>query len=130
MFDNLQLRAQGLGGSFGLLPANERVTRPPNDQGGRGKRSGAIAEAQKMNPSAFAGNARALERFDYRGATEQFHRPVKVVVGEKDIIITKEMAEATARAFPNAELDVLEGVGHSVMVEAPDRFISVLKAFL
>jgi branched-chain amino acid transport system permease protein len=87
-------------------------------------------EAMKMNPIAFTGNARALERFDYRGSAGEFDRPVLVVVGEKDVIITREMAEATAAGFPRAELRVLEGVGHSVMVETPELFIRLLREFL
>lgn len=87
-------------------------------------------EAMKMNPIAFTGNARALERFDYRSSAGEFDRPVLVVVGEHDVIITREMAEATAAAFPDAGLRVLDGVGHSVMVEAPDRFISLVREFL
>jgi branched-chain amino acid transport system permease protein len=87
-------------------------------------------EAMKMNPIAFTGNARALERFDYRSGAGDFDRPVLVIVGEQDVIITREMAEATAASFPRATLRVLDGVGHSLMVEAPDRFLSLVREFL
>ena len=87
-------------------------------------------EAMKMNPIAFAGNARALERFDYRGKGAEFDGPVSVIVGEKDVLITREMAEATANEFPAGSLNVLEGVGHSVMAESPETFVTLLKEFL
>lgn len=87
-------------------------------------------EAMKMNPVAFTGNARALERFDYRRSAGEFDRPVLVVIGEKDVIITREMAEATAAGFPRAELRVLEGMGHSLMVEAPEHFIRLVSELL
>lgn len=86
-----------------------------------------VEQAMKMNPIAFAGNARALERFNYQGKGAQFDKPVQVLVGDKDVIISREMAKATAEAFPKGNLKVLEGVGHSVMVEDPATFISLIK---
>ncbi|MFO7730097.1 MAG: alpha/beta hydrolase [Spirochaetia bacterium] len=86
-----------------------------------------VEQAMKMNPLAFAGNARALERFNYQGQGTQFDKPVLVIVGDKDVIISREMAQATADAFPKGELKVLEGIGHSVMVEDPNAFISLIK---
>ncbi len=87
-------------------------------------------DAMRMNPDAFTGNARALERFDYTGKAATFLKPVMVVSGKKDPLITEEMAEATASAFPNGSLTMLEAVGHSVMVEAPETFISLIEDFL
>ncbi len=87
-------------------------------------------DAMRMNPIAFTGNARALERFDYTSKAAAFTKPVMVVTGRKDVLITGEMAEATAHAFPNGSLTMLEAVGHSVMVEAPETFISLVEDFL
>jgi branched-chain amino acid transport system permease protein len=87
-------------------------------------------EALKMNPIAFTGNARALERFDYSGKGAEYTGPVLVVAGDKDILITPDMAQATADAFPNGKLQILEGVGHSVLAEDPPRFIQLLRDFL
>jgi branched-chain amino acid transport system permease protein len=85
--------------------------------------------AMLMNPIAFAGNARALERFDYTGRTQAYTGPVLVVVGSKDTIITREMAKRTADAFPTGTLEVLDEVGHSVMVEDPERFKQLVRQF-
>jgi branched-chain amino acid transport system permease protein len=86
--------------------------------------------AFRMNSIAFSGNLRALERFDYTGMGERFTGPVLVVVGAKDVIINPDMARQTASAFPNGEVRVLEHVGHSVMVEDPKTFISMVTEFL
>lgn len=83
-----------------------------------------------MAPLAFAGNARALERFDYRGRAGAFKGPVLVVWGRKDIIITEAMARETAAAYAPARLEIVEEVGHSVMVEDPARFKALLGGFL
>jgi pimeloyl-ACP methyl ester carboxylesterase len=89
-----------------------------------------LDKALRMNPEAFTGNPRALARFDYTGRTAAYEGPVHVVWGSRDVIINRQMAEATARAFPKGTLEMLEGVGHSVMVEDPPRFRALLLAFL
>lgn len=89
-----------------------------------------LAQAMKMNPIAFSGNPRALARFDYTGRAAAYKGPVLAVSGTLDVLIKKEMTEATARAFPGGTLRILEGVGHSVMVEDPPRFRALLLEFL
>ena len=83
-----------------------------------------------MNPDAFAGNARALAAFSCEKKCSDFDKPVKVLVGDKDTIITEEMAQTTAAAFPGGKLEVINGIGHSIMVEDPERFLSILKDFM
>lgn len=82
-----------------------------------------------MNTSAFTGNARALDRFDYSKRVGAVTVPVLVVRGELDALITAEAAEATAAAFPYGAYRELPGVGHSVMVEAPQRFSELVAEF-
>ncbi len=91
---------------------------------------GLAKDAMLMAGHAYAGNARALERFDYSGRAGAFKGPVLVLWGRKDVIITEAMARDTAAAYPDARLEILEGVGHSVMVEAPALFKEKLLAFL
>ncbi|HAE23410.1 MAG TPA: alpha/beta hydrolase [Spirochaetaceae bacterium] len=86
-------------------------------------------DAMLMAPHAFAGNARALERFDYSGRAGAFKGPVLVLWGRLDIIISEAMALETADAYPGGSLKLLEGVGHSVMVEDPPRFKKLLSEF-
>lgn len=87
-------------------------------------------DAMKMAPLAFAGNARALERFNYVGKAGAFKGPVLVLWGRKDSIITEAMAKDTAAAYRNSRLEVIDGVGHSVMVEDPKTFQATLAEFL
>jgi branched-chain amino acid transport system permease protein len=87
-------------------------------------------DAMKMAPLAFAGNARALERFNYVGRAGAFKGPVLVIWGRKDSIITEAMARDTAAAYANARLEIIDTVGHSVMVEAPQKFTTLLAGFL
>ncbi len=83
-------------------------------------------EALRMNPESFAGNARALARFDRRADCGLYPGSVRVVWGRKDAIVTEAMARATAEAFPKGTLEILEHVGHSAMVEDPTAFREIL----
>lgn len=83
-------------------------------------------EALRMNPESFAGNARALARFDRSGDCGRYSGPVRVVWGRRDAIVTEAMARETAAAFPRGSLEILDHVGHSAMVEDPAAFREIL----
>jgi proline iminopeptidase len=55
--------------------------------------------------------------------------PVLVIHGEADPIPV-ESSEAWARAFPNAELLLVEGAGHLPQVERPEVFFDAVETFL
>jgi len=83
--------------------------------------------AFRMNPASFTEHPRALARFDYAGRCRDFKGKVLIAVGKKDTLITEAMARESAAEFPDAEVRALEGVGHSLMVEDPDRFVELVK---
>jgi pimeloyl-ACP methyl ester carboxylesterase len=89
-----------------------------------------VDDAERMAARAWVGNAEALGRFDYRGRTAAFEGPVLVAWGRKDVVITEAMARETAAAFPDARLEILEDVGHSVMAENPGRFVALIADFI
>jgi branched-chain amino acid transport system permease protein len=89
-----------------------------------------VDEAARMAAPAWVGHAEALTRFDYRGRTAAFTRPVLVVWGRRDVVITEAMARETAASFPDSALVVLENVGHSPMVEDPSRFVGLIADFI
>jgi len=62
----------------------------------------------------------------YTGALETHPSPLGIVWGVDDPIAVVEMAERLHRARPDASLELLEGVGHYPMVEAPDRFVAAV----
>lgn len=87
-------------------------------------------DAMRMAGHAFAGNARALERFDYTGRAGAFSGPVLVIWGRKDTIITEEMVRATAAAYGDARLEIVDAVGHSLPVEDPALFKKLVGEFM
>jgi branched-chain amino acid transport system permease protein len=89
-----------------------------------------VDEAMMMAEPAWVGHAEALGRFDYRGRLSAFTGPVLVLRGGKDLLISEEMARETAAAFPDARLETIDGVGHSVMVEDPKRFVALIADFM
>lgn len=58
-----------------------------------------------------------------RKLIEQLHRykgPVLVACGEHDHMVPRAHAEAYAKGFRGARLEIIRGAGHSAHVEAPD----------
>jgi pimeloyl-ACP methyl ester carboxylesterase len=88
-----------------------------------------VADARKMAENAWIGNAVALSRFDYTGKLSGFGKPVLVIWGRKDSIVTEAMARETVAAFPAARLEIIEAVGHSVMAENPGLFRTIIARF-
>lgn len=89
-----------------------------------------IDDAVVMAEKAWIGNAEALSRFDVSSLTSSFARPVLLIWGRGDFIISEEMAQETAKAYIEGELKILENVGHSVIVENPSLFIETISMFL
>jgi branched-chain amino acid transport system permease protein len=89
-----------------------------------------VDDATRMAEKAWIGNAEALSHFDVSDKTASFKKPVLVIWGMGDYLVTREMAEATAKAYPAATFMALEGVGHSVIAEDPARFSVILKEFI
>jgi pimeloyl-ACP methyl ester carboxylesterase len=70
---------------------------------------------------------------DRRDATDVvagFTGPLSVVVGDRDEILPVDEARQIAESAPDATLVVVEGAGHVVSVDAPDRFNEILLALL
>lgn len=89
-----------------------------------------VDDAQKMAPHAWIGNAEALSKFDISAECAYYTGPVLVLRGELDPIITAAMAKETARAYPASKLMILQGVGHSIMVEKPALFVQIMQDYL
>ena len=70
---------------------------------------------------------------DRRDATEvvaSFSGPLTVVVGDQDEILPVGEARQIAESAPDGRLEVVEGAGHVVSVDAPDRFNAILRELL
>ena len=60
----------------------------------------------------------------FTGAIEDHPSPLHVVWGADDPIAVVAMVDRLREARPDAGVEILDGVGHFPMVEAPDRFLA------
>lgn len=86
-----------------------------------------VEKAQRMHPTHFQGNARALAAWRLERA---YPGPVLVIHGAMDPLVTRAMAEETAAFFPKGRLLILENTGHSVNLENPGLLKGILEDFL
>ena len=88
-----------------------------------------VADARMMKGEAYVGHAEELGKADFRAVADRYTGPVLVTRGGQDWLVTSEMAARTAEAF-NGSVEEHPSVGHSMMVEAPELFVSTLTRFL
>ncbi|RME60997.1 MAG: alpha/beta hydrolase, partial [Caldilineae bacterium] len=79
-----------------------------------------VEDAAQMAPAAFTAVAEALERWNRFEDVGQLTLPTLLVWGDQDVIVDRDAITRTLIAIPGAgNLEVLRGVGHSPMIEAP-----------
>ena len=82
----------------------------------------AVLKLYRATPAAtLAGPATALRPLD---------RPALVIWGTRDAYVPCEQAQRQRQAFPSAQVELLEGHGHWVMLEDPERVASLVIPFL
>ena len=70
---------------------------------------------------------------DRRDASEvvaEFDKPLVLVVGDQDEILSVDEARQIVETAPDGRLEVVEGAGHLVSVDAPERFNATLQQLL
>jgi pimeloyl-ACP methyl ester carboxylesterase len=70
------------------------------------------------------------DRPDATDVVASFAGPLLVVVGDQDDILPVDEARQIAESAPNGRLEVVEGAGHLVNVDAPERFNEILLELL
>jgi len=84
-----------------------------------------------INPRGYSQAARMLADADIIEDVMKVDVPTLILVGSNDGITPAEScAKPICEATRGAELHVLEGVGHLIKLEAPDRFNDMLRAFI
>lgn len=63
-------------------------------------------------------------------ALRPLDRPALVIWGTKDAYLPCEQAERQRQTFPSARVELLDGRGHWVMAEDPERIASLVIPFL
>jgi len=79
-----------------------------------------VDDALNMAPAAFTAMATSLNQWNRFAEAKNLTLPSVIIWGDQDHIIEREAASRTLIAIPGANnLEVLQGVGHSPMIEAP-----------
>jgi pimeloyl-ACP methyl ester carboxylesterase len=73
---------------------------------------------------------RRRDQARFTGAIESDPSPLHIVWGLDDPIAVPSMVDTLRAARPDATVDLLEGVGHYPMVEAPTRFLAAARRSL
>ena len=60
----------------------------------------------------------------------RYKAPALVLHGTKDLLVPKSHAEAYAKGFGNASLEIMDGCGHSPHLERPEQTCNVLVEFI
>lgn len=65
-----------------------------------------------------------------RRVMDRITGPVLIVHGASDRLVPPAFARAAARRYPEWRLEVMDGVGHAPMMEAPERWLSIVEPWL
>lgn len=81
-----------------------------------------VDDAAKQAPAAFTATASALSQWNRFADAKSLTLPTVIIWGDQDEIVGRDAMTRTLIAIPGANnLEVLRGVGHSPMIEAPLR---------
>jgi pimeloyl-ACP methyl ester carboxylesterase len=90
-----------------------------------------VEDASEMAPAAFVEVTRGLSQWNRFAEARQLTLPTLLVWGDGDVIVDREATTRTLIAIPGANnLEVLRGVGHSPMLEAPARLAEIYVNFI
>lgn len=90
-----------------------------------------VDDAEQMAPAAFVEIARSLNQWNRFAEARQLTLPTLLVWGDQDAIVSREAMTRTLIAIPGANnLEVLRGVGHSPLLDAPDRLADLFVDFI
>jgi 3-oxoadipate enol-lactonase len=95
----------------------------------------AIVEARRkqlieMDPDIYLNTFRIYAETEMAPWLAEVTAPALVLTGELDPGCSPRLNRIMAETLPNAELVILDGLRHSILVEAPDRVAPPLAAFL
>jgi len=82
------------------------------------------------SPDVLHGDFVACDRFDVMGRLGEIALPTLVICGSEDRLTPPKYAAYLRDHIPNAQLVLVEGAGHMVMVERPEEVTRAIRGFL
>jgi len=86
-----------------------------------------LARLARLAPGVLHGDLKACN--DYASDFAGVKCPVLFILGKRDLMTPPRAAAALTQKLPNAQVEVVELSGHSLMAEAPDDTLDALVGF-
>lgn len=86
--------------------------------------------AYPQPPAAAIAQGMAGLTFNVEERLPEISAPTLVIAGTRDHVVPPQNADLLAAAIPHATLDMIEGAGHLVFIEEPERFNGDVLRFL
>jgi 3-oxoadipate enol-lactonase len=86
--------------------------------------------ANPPDPAGWQAQAAAGTTYDGGGRASEITAQTLVVHGTEDNVVDTRNAELLAGLIPDARVELLDGCGHLLFWEQPERFVAVVKEFL
>jgi len=90
----------------------------------------ALGAAPAPTPDALGAGLRVLADTDLRARLADLACPVQLILGERDTLVPRTVAEAVADALPGVRADIIAGAGHAPFLSHLPEASVRLKAFL
>ena len=71
-----------------------------------------------------------LKSANLRPQLNQLQRPIQFILGERDMLVPVQCAEAIHALMPNARIDIMPGVGHIPFLSHTEEFLQLLLPFI
>jgi 3-oxoadipate enol-lactonase len=84
----------------------------------------------KTDPAGYLASCHAVAAVDWLDQLPKVKCPTLVIAGAQDMGAPPAMSQAIAERIPGATLKIFDEVAHMSAVEQPERFVSVLRAFI
>jgi len=136
----LKLSSDTLGTAYQTLqnfPANKHLLRralammtPSLEHDNNAYFEELISDAELMSSQAMAGHLASLETWNVLPRLKELHIPVMMLLGGRDILITREKTENMLKELQNGMIVVWNDVGHSPQIEQPVRFVKLMMDFV
>lgn len=93
-----------------------------------------VAQLRKRNaendPDCYASAYRVLAQTDFGGLIDRIGVPTLIATGADDTGSNPRMAHFMHQCIPHSQLEILPGLRHSILVEAPDQVATLMRRFL
>lgn len=89
-----------------------------------------MEQLQRNHPASYAAAYTVFSTSDLGERLHAIRHPTLVATGEHDVGSNTRMAQFMCDQIPGAQLQILPGLKHSVLVEAPDTIATMLLTFL